>query len=122
MNLNHLHINVPDVSIARAFYERYFGFRFKLDHGDGVFLENNYGVLLAIDPFKKDEKPFEFPSWFHFGFCLSDPQTVKDLYHRMDSDGVEFFRELKEFGSDAVNFFCKAPGGYKIEVSWNVED
>lgn len=119
MNLNHLHINVPDVSVARAFYERYFDFRFKFEHGDGVFLEDERGFLLAIDPLAAGESVNEFPAWFHFGFCLADAQAVQSVYKHMIADGVEFYRELKEFGSDAVNFYCKAPGGYKLEVSWN---
>lgn len=122
MNLNHLHINVPDVAVARVFYERYFDFRFKFKHGEGVFLENDHGFLLAIDPLQHGEKTFEFPTWFHFGFCFPNPQAVQDLYRRMVADGIEFYRELKEFGADAVNFYCKAPGPYKLEVSWNRDD
>ena len=36
--------------------------------------------------------------------------------------GVEFARELKEFGNYGVNFYCWAPGNYKMEVSWNKDD
>lgn len=122
MNLNHLHINVPDIRKAQDFYERYFDFKLKFSHGDGVFLSSPEGFLLAIDPLEEGEKPHEFPKWFHFGFCLAAPEGVRELYSRMKSDGVEFSRELREFGGDAVNFYCWAPGNYRLEVTWNREE
>jgi catechol 2,3-dioxygenase-like lactoylglutathione lyase family enzyme len=121
MELNHLHINVPDVSAAQRFYENYFGFKLLFPHGKGVFLSGDKGFLLAIDPLKPEEPQFEFPAWFHFGFCLPEPKTVKELYERMRNEGVQFARELNEFGNDAVNFYCWSPGGYRLEVSWNRE-
>ena len=119
MELNHLHVNVPDVKAAQLFYEQYFNFKLLFLDRDGVFLGDGKGFLLALDPLKPDEPPPEFPAWFHFGFCVSGPEAVKALFQRMKSDGVKFARELREFGVDAVNFYCWAPGGYKLEVSWN---
>ena len=122
MKLNHLHLNVPDVAKARSFYERYFGFKFKFKHGEGLFLESPDGFLLAIDPHGAGDTVVEFPNWFHFGFCLDNPESVKSLYNRMEFDGVKFYRKLKDFGSDATNFYCCAPGDYRLEVSWNRAD
>jgi catechol 2,3-dioxygenase-like lactoylglutathione lyase family enzyme len=116
MNLNHIHIGTKDLSKSRKFYEDYFGFRKKFDHGDGVFLDNSAGFLIAIDPV--DQLPI-LPSWFHFGFCLDDPKTVKVIYEKMKADGVPFSRDYQEFGDDAVSFFCLDPDGYKFEVSWH---
>lgn len=117
--MNHLHITATDVAESQAFYEGFFGYRKKFSHGEGIFLVNDSDFLLAIDP--SDERA-EFPSWFHMGFCLDRPELVRDLFARMQTQGVQFARELKEFGEDAVNFYCYDPGGFKIEVSWNRED
>jgi lactoylglutathione lyase len=120
MKLNHLHINVPDVAKARKFYEEYFGFTLAFDHEPGVFLKDEAGFLLAIDPIENNDK-VDFPSWYHFGFCVENAAKVKSIYDKMKSAGVEFSREYKEFGDDAANFYCWSPGPIKLEVSWNRE-
>lgn len=119
VSLNHLHINVPDVAKAEAFYKKYFGFQLEFTQGEGVFLRDSGDFLLAIDPLKPGEKPVELPEWFHLGFCFTQPAQVRNLFHEMKKDGVEFASELKEYEEEAVVFFCRAPGQYKIEVSWH---
>ncbi len=116
MNLNHIHIGTKNLGKSREFYESFFGFRKKFDHGDGVFLENESGFLIAIDPV--DEIP-TFPSWFHLGFCLNDPKTVKSIYEKMKTKGVKFAKDYAEYGDDAVAFYCFDPDGFKVEVSWH---
>lgn len=121
MKLNHLHINVPDVAIARDFYERFFGFSLLFEHGPGVFLQDDVGFQLALDPLEEGQK-VDFPSWYHFGFCLDSKKEVKELYEKMKSFGVEFVREYREFDDVAANFYCWAPGPYQMEVTWNKDD
>lgn len=122
MNLNHLHINVPSVEKAKRFYTEFFDFEVAFGHGEGVFLKDKNNFLLAIDPLGENEHPVEFPSWFHLGFCLDSSTEVKELYKKMKSMGIEFAREYKEFDDVAVNFYCWAPGPFKVEVSWNKEE
>ena len=121
MKLNHLHIAVPDVQKAQKFYEDFFGMQLAFDHGEGIFLKDNSGFLMAIDPLENNEK-VDFPSWYHFGFCVENAETVKSIYEKMKFAGVEFSREYKEFGDYAANFYCWSPGPFKLEVSWNKED
>lgn len=121
MTLNHLSLCVPDVRKAQDFFESYFSFKKSSDHEEGVFLKNERGFLLALDPLEKNEEN-KLPQAFHLGFCLDNPFLVRDLFVKMKSEGVEFARELREFGEEAVNFYCWAPGGYKLEVSWYREE
>ncbi|MHC5032829.1 MAG: VOC family protein [Planctomycetota bacterium] len=114
MDLNHIHLGTRDLAAFRAFYEGYFGFRKRRDHGDGAFLDNDEGFMRAVDPV--DDVP-ELPGWFHLGFTLDRPEEVKELYERMEADGVRFAKDLMEF-REAVVFYCLDPDGYKIEVSW----
>ena len=72
-NINHVHIGTKHLNKSVDFYCKIFGFKKKFDHEPGVFLHNEAGFLIAIDPV--DEVP-QFPSWFHFGFCLN---TIKRL-------------------------------------------
>ncbi len=116
MDLNHLHLGARDVAASRAFYERFFGFRHRSDHGEGVFLENDDGFLLAIDPV--DEVP-ELPSWFHLGFCLDGMAEVKSIHDAMAAEGTRIVKDYAEYDGEAAAFYCLDPDGYKIEVSWH---
>jgi hypothetical protein len=92
----------------------------KFQHGEGVFLTDTDDFLLAIDPLKPGEQ-LDFPSWFHYGFCLANKASVKKIFDHMKAAGVTFDREYREFGDDAANFYCWSPGPLKLEVSWNKE-
>jgi catechol 2,3-dioxygenase-like lactoylglutathione lyase family enzyme len=118
MNLNHLHLAGPDVKALQAFYETWFGFRKSADHGDGAFLRNDDGFLLAIDPVA--EAP-SFPAWFHLGFCLDGPRAVTDLHVRMRRVGVRIVRDLMEEEGEFASYYCADPAGTRIEVSWHAE-
>jgi catechol 2,3-dioxygenase-like lactoylglutathione lyase family enzyme len=118
MKLNHLHIAVPDVAKARKFYEDFFGMTVAFEHGEGVFLTDESGFLLAIDPLG-DGESVQFPDWYHHGFCVDSAAKVKEIFLRMKAGGVDFVREYKEFDDLAASFFCWSPGPLKLEVSWN---
>lgn len=122
MKLNHLHLNVADVPAEREFYEKYLGFRVMFEHGKGIFLTNDDKFVMAIDPLEDAEEVERFPPWFHFGYCLKSADAVTTLYREMKEGGVRFNRDLQKFGEDAINFYCKSPGGYNIEVTWNRGD
>lgn len=116
--MNHVHIGTKDLEQSIHFYTSFFNFKKKFDHGEGIFLEDDKGFLLAIDPV--DEIPL-LPSWFHFGFCVSNKNTVKDIYESMSKQGVHFTKPYQEFGEDAAAFYALDPDGYQIEVSWHSE-
>ncbi len=115
--MNHLHINVPNVSDAVNFFERYFGYSRAYPESNRVFLKDNSGFLLAIDPIGDDSPP-SFPDWFHLGVCRGDPAWARELYVRMRIDGVKFAGEIEE-NEHSVVYFCWAPGPYKVEVRGN---
>jgi catechol 2,3-dioxygenase-like lactoylglutathione lyase family enzyme len=115
--MNHLHINVPNVAEAQSFFERYFNFRRVFPDSANLFMTDPSEFLLAIDPLNPGEN-VTFPEWFHFGFCRSDPEWARGLYAQMRADGVHLFNEIRESEHAAV-FFCRGPGGYRIEVRGN---
>ena len=116
MTLNHIHLGTKNLARLQAFYESYFGFKKKYDHGEGVFLVNDVNFLIAIDPV---ENTSELPSWYHLGFCLNSKEEVIAIYHKMKSNNEQIVRELKESPSEFASFYVKDPDGYKIEVSWH---
>ncbi|HEY9684534.1 MAG TPA: VOC family protein [Oculatellaceae cyanobacterium] len=122
MKLNHLHIKTTDLPATKTFYEKYFGFTKAFDHPQGEFLIDEGGFLLAIFAYKNDEPQFQYPAWFHFGFCLTDEALVRTLYAQMEADNVRFAETLTEYDDGTVKFDCLDPGGHKIEVSWNPDE
>lgn len=114
MDLNHLHLHVPDLERAKAFYVRWFRFRERVRHGeDLLFLTNDDKFDFAL---MKDGKAGKFPKWFHFGFHLGSAKAVKSLRARMAKARVKVdpLHEEERF----VSFRCYDPDGHKIEVYW----
>jgi catechol 2,3-dioxygenase-like lactoylglutathione lyase family enzyme len=112
MNLNHLHLHVASVPRAAAFYERYFGMRELVWHGDMVFMRDRGGMDLALAP---GEDAGAFPEWFHFGFRLPDLEAVQTLEARLTADAVEIDTPYTVEGP--LGFFrCRDPDGHLIEV------
>jgi len=119
MEMNHVHLAGPDVEALVGFYEEWFGFRKLADHGEGAFLRDDKGFLLAFGPL---DGPPDYPGWFHIGFRLDDAQAVRDLHARMERAGVPIHRDLVESEGEAAAFYCQDPAGTKIEVSWHSAD
>ena len=118
MTMNHIHLGTKNLGKSMEFYQSFFSFRKKFDHGEGVFLEDEKGFLLAIDPV---ENMPEFPDWFHLGFCMDNRDQVKSIYNKMSEAGVSFAKKYQEYGEDAAAFYAFDPDGFKIEVSWHRE-
>lgn len=118
MNMNHIHLGTKDLSKSQAFYEKYFGFRKKFDHGKGVFLVNDHSFLIAIDPV--DQLP-EFPEWYHIGFCLDNEAQVLSLYDQMKADSVMIAGDMMKEAGEFASFYIRDPDGNKIEISWHNE-
>lgn len=118
MNLNHIHLGTENLSKSVEFYSSIFGFKKKFDHEPGIFLENSSGFLIAIDPV--DEIP-QFPSWFHFGFCIETESEVFEIYKIVKEKNVTISRDMMNQKDEFASFFILDPDGYKIEVSWHNE-
>jgi catechol 2,3-dioxygenase-like lactoylglutathione lyase family enzyme len=113
MDLDHLNLRVVDVRAARAFYERWFGFREKAWHDEGAFLVNDAGFLLALMP---ASGPAAMPGGVHIGFQQPSGEVVAALRAEMEAAGVATGQLEEEDGY--VTFRCWDPGGLEIEVFW----
>ena len=112
MNLNHIHLHVASVDRAAAFYERYFGLRRQVWHGDILFMRDQAGMDLALAPAEAVEP---FPPWFHIGFRLDAPGEVEALHERLRADGAPILQPYAVDGDFAV-FRCADPDGYQLEI------
>ena len=118
MTINHVHFGTKNLAEIQRFYAQYFSFKKKFDHGDGVFLQDERGFLIAIDPV--DELP-SFPAWYHLGFCLPNEAQVFEIYEAMKKNGENIVREMQGSRGQFASFFVKDPDGNKLEVSWHNE-
>lgn len=118
MTLNHIHLGTKNLPAVQNFYETYFGFAKKFDHGAGVFLTDKKGFLIAIDPV--DQLP-TLPDWYHLGFCLDSLCEVLGIYEKMKAGRENIVRDLKSEENEFASFFVKDPDGNTIEVSWHRE-
>jgi catechol 2,3-dioxygenase-like lactoylglutathione lyase family enzyme len=114
VNLNHLHLHVASPKTSAGFYERWFGMRELVWHGDMVFMRDEAGMDLALAPNgPRGAEPF--PSWFHIGFRLEDRPAVEALFARMQAAGAPI-REPVVTEGDLTYFRTADPDGHQIEV------
>jgi catechol-2,3-dioxygenase len=116
MTLNHVHLASTHFAEALSFYERYFGFKADSVHGQGVFMRDEAGFLLVLDP---ASEPHIFPAWFHLGFCLPEEHAVYELHARFKAAGVPLARGLLAEKGEYAAFYVLDPDGVCIEVSWH---
>lgn len=114
MDMNHIQLNTADVEAAAKFYGHFFDFTVQKRHGNGLFLWNQLGFMMAVNPLP--ENPV-FPDWFHIGFRFDTPEEVKSLYKKMTVENSPIKAELQEH-DDFVFFRCLDPTGYVVEVFW----
>jgi catechol 2,3-dioxygenase-like lactoylglutathione lyase family enzyme len=114
MDLNHLHIAVKDLTESRRFYETYLGFKERTYHGHILFLSNDQGFDMALDP---KYTPEPLPKWFHFGMRMKTAEDVKNLYKNLQQEPKFIKHPLEEY-PDFVFFYAVDADGYPIEVYW----
>lgn len=118
MNLNHVHLGTKNLVAFQDFYQRYFDFEKKFEHGDGMFLVNKSQFLIAVDPV---ESLPDLPDWYHLGFCRETEAEVFKVYEKMRAGNVPIVRDLCSEEGSYVSFFVKDPDGNNLEISWHSE-
>ncbi len=113
MDLNHIHLHVASVERAASFYERCFGLRRHVWHGDVVFMRDDAGMDLALAP----GGAATMPDWFHIGFRLGSKDEVRTSYDHLQAAGADLRAPLT-IEDDFAFFRCADPDAYLIEVYW----
>lgn len=116
MKLNHLNLTVDNVAENRAFLEKYFG----LCGIEGVESDDSFDVMfddaeLVLTLMKVgNESKVTYPASFHIGFIQGSEEKVNEINKRLKDDGFDV-KPPRRF-HDAWTFYCRAPGGFTIEV------
>lgn len=115
MKLNHVDLQVSNVSAARAFFETHFGFRCTFQRREELaIMEDDAGLAFGLSNLFQSEPPV-YPRDFHIGFILDHEAEVRAVYDRLRQSGVEMKTELSRGGPN-LYFMCVGPDGVMIEV------
>ena len=112
MRVNHLHLMVPSVPDAAAFFEKYFELRKAGGNAGLTVLLDDAGFVLTL--MKQGSKSAgAYPANFHVGFFLESEAKVDAMHGRMVADGLEVAAPTREH---SYSFYVNAPGGIAVEV------
>jgi catechol-2,3-dioxygenase len=114
MKLNHLDLQVQDVALTTAFFERYFGLRVQSNPSSPalVILTDEAGFVLVL---QRSEQPPRYPEGFHLGFLLDDVAGVRALHEQATNDGTPVSDVIVNGRGTII--YLTAPEGYFVEVS-----
>ena len=111
MNLNHINLEVTDVTATVNLLETYFGLRrMRLVTGDMAFMRDDNGALISL--FRGED--VAYPPMFHIGFTRETVEEVNDLHHRLVEGG--FAPEAPRDDHGRWTFYLATPGGFTLEV------
>lgn len=112
MRVNHLHLMVPEVPAASAFFEKYFELRKSGGNAGLTVLLDDSGFVLTL--MKMGSRGgHAYPENFHVGFFVDSEARVDALHARMQADGLDVAAPRREH---AYSFYVRAPGGVLVEI------
>jgi catechol 2,3-dioxygenase-like lactoylglutathione lyase family enzyme len=115
MKLNHIDLQVSDVSRARAFFETHFGLRCTYQRKEQLaMLQDDDGLVFGVSNLFGSAPPV-YPPDFHIGFILANESEVRAVHERLVGAGVEMKTDLRRGGPN-MYFMCVGPDGITIEV------
>jgi catechol-2,3-dioxygenase len=114
MKLNHLDLQVQDVALTTAFFQRYFGLRVQSNPSSPalVILTDDAGFVLVL---QRAQQPQRYPEGFHLGFLLDDVTSVRALHEQATNDGTPVSDVI--VNGRGTMIYLSAPEGYYVEVS-----
>lgn len=113
MKVNHLHLMVPDVPAAAAFFERYFELRRSGGNAGLTVLLDESGFVLTLMKLGSKSAVRGYPDNFHVGFFVADEARVDEIHRLMTADGIGASAPER---THAYSFYAPAPGGFLVEV------
>jgi len=115
MKLNHIDLQVSNVSRAREFFEAHFGLRCTFQRREELALmEDDAGLSFGVSNLFGSAPPV-YPPDFHIGFILGSEAEVRAIHGRLRSAGVTIKTDLSRGGPN-IYFMCVGPDGFVIEV------
>jgi len=115
MKLNHIDLQVSNVTAAREFFENHFGFRCVFQRREQLaMLTDDAGLEFGVSNLFGSAAPI-YPPDFHIGFVVENETKVHAAYNRLTKAGVTVKTDISRGGPN-VYFMCVGPDGIGIEV------
>ena len=114
MKLNHVDLQVTDLSRARDFFETFFGLHCVYARTELALLKDEADFELALSNLSQ-AAAVQYPPDFHIGFVLDDVEQVKEIYARVKAAGYAIKFELQQAGP-SLAFQCWGPDALPVEV------
>jgi lactoylglutathione lyase len=113
MKLNHLNLAVSDVSEARGFFQKYFGFQCIHESGRNIIavLRGEGGFVLNLGNFDTATE-VKYPRAFHVGFIQDSRERVNEI-NQLLTDGGFDVESPREFHGNWT-FHLRAAGGFLL--------
>ncbi|HTO54987.1 MAG TPA: VOC family protein [Myxococcota bacterium] len=110
--IQHLNLQVADLSRARAFYTELLGFEVSFAKGNTVWLAAGDDLLgLSEGPVPKA------PSFEHFGFMVEAPGEVDRWVEQLRHHGLSPEKGPYD-RSDGRSVYFRDPDGHLLEIFW----
>jgi catechol 2,3-dioxygenase-like lactoylglutathione lyase family enzyme len=121
LRINHIDLQVPDVTATRDFFIEHFGFHLVCSHGDEGFaiLRDSAGFELGLGQLAVNPagEVAAAGSSCDLGFMLPSRQAFDAVLARLRATGVEF-RHAPAGALRVAAFGCFAPGGVALQIAW----
>jgi len=115
MKLNHIDLQVSNVTAAREFFEKHFDFRCAFQRRDQLaLLVDDAGLEFGVSNLFGSAAPI-YPTDFHIGFVVENETEVRAVHERLAKAGVTIKTDVSRGGPN-VYFMCVGPDGIGIEV------
>jgi catechol 2,3-dioxygenase-like lactoylglutathione lyase family enzyme len=116
VKLNHLDLQVADISRAVTFFEQAFGFQLQSNRRSSAIaiLTDSAGFVLVLQ--RKKSEADRYPEGFHFGFLVDDLESVHRFHSKAHGLGLEI-SEIIENGR-GTHVYCSGPDDLLAEVSY----
>jgi catechol 2,3-dioxygenase-like lactoylglutathione lyase family enzyme len=116
VKLNHLDLQVADVTRTVTFFEDAFGFQLQSSPRSSsiAILSDGDGFVLVLQRKKSEDK--RYPEGFHFGFLVDDLDSVHRFHLRAHQLGLDV-TEIIDNGR-GTHVYCKGPDRLLAEVSY----
>jgi catechol 2,3-dioxygenase-like lactoylglutathione lyase family enzyme len=121
MKLNHIDLQVSNVTAAREFFEKHFGFRCVFQRREQLaMLADDAGLEFGVSNLFGSAAP-AYPPDFHIGFVVENETRVRATHDRLAKAGVTIKTDVSRGGPN-VYFMCVGPDGIGIEVRAPADD
>jgi catechol 2,3-dioxygenase-like lactoylglutathione lyase family enzyme len=115
MRLNHIDLQVSNVTKAREFFEQHFGLQCTFQRREELaLLDDGAGMQFGVSNLFGSPPPV-YPPDFHIGFVVERESEVRAKYDQLKAAGVELKTEVSRGGPN-VYFMCVGPDGIVVEV------